>query len=328
MGIVFSFLFYNSNLNAVSSTGNASDKEITIQKGSSVRTIAILLENEHLIKNNLVFRIYCKINKKEKIIAGKYILNPSMSILQITDKLISGKVHIDTLRFTIPEGFEMRQIADKLSAEGIMTKEQFEKAVSAAAVEASYKYEFIKELPVRDNRLEGYLFPDTYDIYKNAAAEDVVGKMLGRFDTVYTETFRQRAKELDMTMDEVITLASIIEREAKHDDERKVISAVFHNRLKKKMMLQSCATIQYLLKERKEILTYKDLEIKSPYNTYKNIGLPPGPIASPGIKSIEAALYPENVDYLYFVAKNDGSHVFTRTYKEHINAQNKIKSNQ
>jgi len=129
-----------------------------------------------------------------------------------------------------------------------------------------------------------------------------------------------------MTIDEVVTLASIIEREAKTDEDRKLISSAFHNRLKNNMFLQSCATIQYILKERKEVLLYKDLEVQSPYNTYKNPGLPPGPIASPGLKSIEAALYPADTDYLYFFAKKDGTHVFSRTFKEHIQLQNKYKS--
>jgi len=149
--------------------------------------------------------------------------------------------------------------------------------------------------------------------------------MLSRFDTIFNDEYKKRAEELKMSIDEVITLASIIEREAKLEKDRKIISSVFHNRLKNKMLLQSCATIQYILKERKEVLLYKDLEVKSPYNTYKNPGLPPGPIASPGLKSIEAALYPDDTDYLYFFALNDGSHVFSKTFKEHIQAQNKYK---
>ena len=128
-----------------------------------------------------------------------------------------------------------------------------------------------------------------------------------------------------MSIDQVVTLASIIEREARLDKERKIISGVFHNRLKKKMLLQSCATVQYLLKEPKEELLYEDLEIDSPYNTYKYAGLPPGPIASPGLAAIEAALYPEDTDFLYFFALEDGSHVFTKTYNEHINTQNKYR---
>ncbi|OGO77563.1 MAG: hypothetical protein A2Y23_15720 [Clostridiales bacterium GWB2_37_7] len=128
-----------------------------------------------------------------------------------------------------------------------------------------------------------------------------------------------------MTLDQVVILASIIEREAKWDKDRKTISAVFHNRLKKNMKLESCATVQYLLKDQKPDLTYEDLKVDSPYNTYMYAGLPIGPISSPGAKSIEAALYPDDVDYLFFFVSKDGSHIFSRTYEEHLNAQNKLK---
>jgi UPF0755 protein len=225
------------------------------------------------------------------------------------------------MRFTIPEGFELRQIADRLEADGLVNKDKF----YAAVKESDLDYAFLKGIPNRENKLEGYLFPDTYEVFKNATEQDIINKMLGRFDQVFTEEYRQRARELNMSLDQVITLASIIEREAKLDKERKIISAVFHNRLNKKMKLESCATVQYLLKEQKSVLTYKDLEVDSPYNTYIYAGLPKGPIASPGVESIEAALYPDKVDFLFFFATKDGSHIFSKTYQEHLNAQNKIK---
>jgi UPF0755 protein len=244
-----------------------------------------------------------------------------MSVEQIVNKLAAGNAEVNSKRFTIPEGFELRQIAERLESEGLVNKDEFYAAID----KSKFDYAFVKDIPNRDNKLEGYLFPDTYDVFKNATEEEIINKMLNRFDQVFTEEYRQRAKELNMSYDQVITLASIIEREAKLDKERKIISAVFHNRLKKNIKLQSCATVQYLLKEQKEVLTYKDLEVDSPYNTYKYAGLPKGPIASPGAKSIEAALYPDKVDYLYFVANKDGSHIFTKTYQEHLNAQNKIR---
>lgn len=312
--------YYNSNLEAASKDGK--ETEIVIPRGTSVKGIGAILEKQGIIKNANVFYLYGKLSDKgEKVQAGSYVLSSSMTVPEIMDKLAAGKAKMDTARFTIPEGFEFREIADKLSEQGLADKEELYKAVNAA----SYKYDFIKDIPERENRLEGYLFPDTYEIYKNATEEEIIDKMLSRFNSVLTEEYRQRAKELNMSIDDVIILASVIEREAKLDSERKTVSAVFHNRLDKKMKLQSCATVQYILKERKPVLTYKDLEIDSPYNTYMYEGLPDGPIASPGAKSIEAALYPDNVDYLYFVAKDDGSHVFTRTYQEHLNAQNKIK---
>ncbi|MGE5633281.1 MAG: endolytic transglycosylase MltG [Caulobacteraceae bacterium] len=317
------FLYYNMGLKPVSAAGSSETKEIVIPKGSSLKAVSRILKDENVIKNSAVFDLYCKINKKaDKIKAGKYKIENSMSVPEVVDTIVSGKALIDTVKLTIPEGYNLEQIKEKIKALGVVNSDSIEAALDAN----KYKYDFIAAIPDRgDKKLEGYLFPDTYEIYKDTNAEAIVNKMLERFNSVFSEKYINRAKELNMTVDQVITLASIIEREAKLDSERKTISAVFHNRLKKGMMLQSCATVQYLLKEQKEVLTYKDLEIESPYNTYKHAGLPPGPIASPGLKSIEAALYPEDADYLYFVANNDGSHVFSRTYNEHLNAQNKIK---
>jgi len=322
LSLAAGFFYYDNGLNAISTSEGADIKEIVIPMGSSVKSIAKMLENESVIKDKLVFELYCKVNDKaEKIKAGKYSVNSSMNISEIVDVIVSGKALIDTVKFTIPEGYNLAQIAEKLESLELVSPENIKAALKAK----SYNYDFIGQIPEREKKLEGYLFPDTYEIYRDTTAEAIIDKLLGRFDTVFTEKYRNRAKELNMTIDQVLTLASIIEREAKLDSERKTISAVFQNRLKKNMMLQSCATVQYLFKEQKEVLTYKDLEIESPYNTYKHTGLPPGPIASPGIKSIEAALYPEKVDYLYFVAKDDGSHIFTKTYSAHLNAQNSIK---
>lgn len=320
--LAFLYFYYNTGLEAVSKADSANTMEIVIAKGSSVKTISKQLQSENVIKNSLVFELYCKANKEsEKLKAGRYRISNSMDVPEIVEVIVSGKALIDTVKFTIPEGYNLAQIEEKLNSLGVVSSENIQLALNSP----KYEYDFIGQIPEREKRLEGYLFPDTYEIYKDTTAEAIVDKLLGRFNTVFTEEYKNRAKELNMTIDQVITLASIIEREAKLDAERSRISAVFHNRLKKNMMLQSCATVQYLFKEQKEVLTYKDLEIESPYNTYKHAGLPPGPIASPGLKSIEAALYPEDSDYLYFVAKDDGSHVFTKTYSEHLNAQNKMK---
>ncbi|HYE84229.1 MAG TPA: endolytic transglycosylase MltG [Clostridia bacterium] len=321
LSMAASYFYYNSGLGAVSEQEGAAI-EIVIPKGSNVRTISKLLKEKDIIKNSLVFELYCKFNNKsDKIKAGKYSIDNSLEVPEIVEFIVSGKALIDTIKFTIPEGYNLAQIVERISSLEVVSPEN----IQAALGSNKYQYEFIGQIPDRENKLEGYLFPDTYEIYKDTTAETIIEKLLARFDDVFTEEYRNRAEELNMSIDQIITLASIIEREARLDTERKTISAVFHNRLKKNMLLQSCATVQYLLKEQKEVLTYKDLEIESPYNTYKHAGLPPGPIASPGLKAIEAALYPEDVDYLYFVAKDDGSHVFTKTYNEHLNAQNKLK---
>lgn len=314
------YIYYDWGLKPVES-GEPKVKQIVIPKGSGLKSVARLLKDESIIRDDRVFGLYCKLNNMEnKIKAGKYSLDNTMRVSEIVDKIVSGQALIDTVKLTIPEGYNLEQIIEKINDLGVVDSE----SIDAALKPSLYDYYFISQLPVRDKKLEGYLFPDTYELYKDTTAEAIIDKMLNRFDDVFTEEYRNRAEELNMTIDQVITLASIVEREAKLDSERKIISGVFHNRLKKNMMLQSCATVQYLFKEQKEVLTFKDLEIESPYNTYKHAGLPPGPIASPGLKSIEAALYPEDVEYLYFVAKDDGSHVFTKTYSEHLNAQNKI----
>lgn len=267
--------YYNTGLEAVNKSDSANGTEIVIPKGSSVKSISKLLESENVIKDRMVFELYCKINKKaDKIKAGKYSVSNSMDVPEIVDVIVSGKALIDTVKLTIPEGYNLNQIVERLNSLGVVSPENIQAALEAKR----YKYEFIGQIPEREKQLEGYLFPDTYEIYKDTTAEAIVDKLLGRFDAVFTEEYRNRAKELNMTIDQVITLASIIEREAKLDDERMIISEVFHNRLKKNMMLQSCATVQYLFKEQKEVLTYKDLEIESPYNTYKHAGLPRDPL--------------------------------------------------
>lgn len=322
LSLAAGFFYYNNGLEAISKAGSGEEKKIVIPKGSSVKSISRILEKDNMIKDSFAFELYLKVNKMEgKIKAGKYSLNNAMKVPEIVDVIVSGKALIDTVKFTIPEGYNLDQIVEKLNSLGVVSPESIQTALKAKV----YDYEFIGQIPQRENKLEGYLFPDTYEIYKDTTAEAIVDKLLERFDSLFTEEYRNRAKEMNMTIDQVIILASIIEREGKLDSERKTISAVFHNRLKKNMKLQSCATIQYILKEQKEVLTYKDLEIESPYNTYKYAGLPLGPIASPGLKSIEAALYPEEADYLYFVTKGDGSHIFSRTYDEHLRAQNKAK---
>ncbi len=320
--IISAALFQYNNMKPKS---NAESKEIIrieIPVGSNVHSIANLLEQKGVIKSSFAFRLYSKVNDLEdKYKAGIYDLDNSKDIKEIASMLQYGKGFVEIVKFTIPEGFEVRMIVDKLVESGLGDEDKFYEIIN----DHPFDYDFLQNISRKEERLEGYLFPDTYEVYKNTSEQEIINKMLERFDHIFNEEYKKRVSELNMTVDEVITLASIIEREAKVDEERKIISSVFHNRLKKKMLLQSCATVQYVLKERKEVLLYKDLEVNSPYNTYKNPGLTPGPIASPGLKSIEAALYPDETDYLYFVAKNDGTHVFTKTFKEHIEAQNKLK---
>ncbi len=323
---LFSFLFSNSYYqNSINPVDKNDNKEysVIIPVGASTLKIASILKENDLIKNENVFRLYCRLNKLDgKFKAGEYIFTKKMDVKSIVKDITNGNTHVEIIRITIPEGYEMRMIANKFETLGLCSSEAFMKAANSL----DYNFDFLKELPKRDNQLEGYLFPDTYDFLKTSTPKDIVNRLLARFNDIYIKKYKSVADKKGLSMDKVITMASLIEREAKKDNERAEVSAVFYNRLNIKMRLQSCATVQYILKSRKDVLLYKDLEIDSPYNTYKNSGLPPGPIASPGEKSIISALYPDKTDYLYFVAKKDGSHIFSKTYAEHLTAKNSIEN--
>jgi UPF0755 protein len=307
------------------STENTDIIKVEIAEGSNTSQIASKLSEKKLIRDERVFKYVAKKEGMDsKFKAGNYSLSQSMDMREITENLTNGAVEHGDYSFTVPEGYEIRQIADLLSEDGVVDREKFIKLASDTD-RYRQEYDFLDAVP-EDKGLEGYLYPDTYMIDKSSdnIEEFIIKMMLKNFDRYYTEEHVKRAEELGLNTNEVITLASIVEREARVESERPLVSAVFHNRINDGMSLQSCATVQYILEERKPVLSYEDTKIESPYNTYKYAGLPPAPIASPGVASIEAALNPDDVDYMYFVAKEDGSgsHVFSKTYQEHIDAQN------
>ncbi len=291
----------------------AGSVSFTVPAGASTSSIGRLLEEQGLIRSSKVFKIMSKkAGYDGKYQAGEYQLSAAMPLDEIMHTLLHGKA--DTKRFTIPEGYDIRRTAEALEAASICTADAFRKEVA----EGSFDHWFLEGLPAGADRLEGYLFPETYEVYASASAHDVVERMLAQFEKVFTDEYRSRAAEIGMSVQDVIILASIIEREAVVQEDRPVIAGVFYNRLERGMLLQSCATVQYILGEQKARLTNADTQIESPYNTYLHEGLPPGPICSPGELSIRAALWPEETDYLYFLAKGDGSHVFSRTHEEHL----------
>ncbi len=294
--------------------------EVTVAQGASTAEIAQQLNKQGIIRYPLFFRIVSRLGGHDADYKqGTFLLKPKcgyQTIFQTLSDPASGQNH--SVKITIPEGFEFRQIADRLEEAGLIDRDVF----YDLAENEPFDYDFIRDLPQRENRLEGYLFPDTYLFTKDTDTEKtILDAMLKRFDEVVnTDANRARAQELGMSLDEVVTLASVIEREALGDADRKDVSSVFHNRLKSTEYpyLQSCATVQYVLQERKAVLSEADTKISSPYNTYQNKGLPIGPIASPGAASIEAALYPNQTDYLFFVLGSDGEHHFSKTYEEHL----------
>lgn len=295
---------------------NKKDIIIDIPSGSSVSNISNILYENKLIKNKALFKLVVKLsNDSHSIKAGKYLVNQTYSNKDILNLLISGKIYNDGIKVTIPEGLTSKEIIDILVNKNIGDKANYEKLVKEPS-KFYDKYPFLKESDI--TLLEGFLYPDTYYFSKDDSEFKVLSTMISRFTSEYTDELIKRQKELNMTLEEVVNMASIIEKEAVLDKDRPLIASVFYNRLKIGMPLQSDATIQYIFDERKQIVTYNDLKIDSPYNTYINKGLPPTPISNPGIKSIKAALYPEKTDYLYFVATIDGGNNYSTNYQDHL----------
>ncbi len=323
IGILICGKLYLDNATSAVSSDKQADKSIEILSGSNTGDISRILKENNLIKNELVFKAYSKLSKKSsKYKAGMYKFNESMNQEDISNELVKGGKLKTTVKFTIPEGFELKQIAERLDKSGLVNKDKF-MALTSDVDRFKSEYTFLKDLP-KQSTLEGYLYPSTYEIFEDATEEDIIKKMLDAFGKVYTKDIELKAKQLGMDTNQIITLASIIEREAVLEKERYTMSGVFHNRLKVDMPLQSCATVQYALGERKQVLSNKDVRIDSKYNTYINAGLPPAPISSPGVDSIKAAANPENIDYLFFVRTgDDGSHTFSKTYNDHLKAKNR-----
>ncbi len=289
--------------------------QIDIPTGSTVSQIGKILVDQGIIRSELAFRIATRLHGYgDSYKAGLYNLNIGSDLESIMEDLTKGSVYKETVRFTIPEGYELRQIAELLHEKGIADREEFLREVE----EGDFPYDFIKDIPARKNRLEGYLFPDTYEVFVGETANSIIARMLGRFGEVARDVGLLDLKKGDMTMDEVVILASVIEREAGTPEELPLVSSVFHNRLKINMHLRSCATVLYVLETRKPRLSNKDTQIESPYNTYIEPGLPLGPIASPGKDALRAAMEPADSDYLYFQATGKGTNVFSSNYDDFL----------
>ena len=317
---VLAFRYYKQGLLAMN-PDSPKDVSISIPASTSSMAIGEILHENGLIKHPLIFR-YEIVSKGVggKLKAGDYELSTGMDVDEIIDSLTKGGRSQNTARFTIPEGYEMREIADRLAQEEIVNKDRFLELVSDKA-NFEEEYDFLKLLDDGQD-LEGFLFPSTYEIFLGSSEEEVIEKMLEGFEKIYEEDLKSKIQEMDLDLNEIITMASIVEREGKVEEELPIMSAVFHNRIEEGMMLQSCATVQYILGERKPILSNEDTRTPSPFNTYINQGLPPSPIASPGKVALLAAVNPADVDYLFFVLTgDDGTHTFTKTYDEHLKAK-------
>lgn len=301
-----------------------------IDKGMSTKEIAEQLYNLGLIKNKTIYRFLSKFNGFDgQYKVGTYTLSDGLSYDEVM-VLLAGDP--ETVKVTFPEGFTTEQIAARLEANNVVTAEEFLDAVEKVNISS---YPFLSEVAgaSRDHRLDGYLFPDTYEFDVKANVDDVIYKMLNRFNELYLPAYYVKSEEIGLTTDQVITLASIVEREAKLQSERPVIAGVFMNRLNSEdaslKKLQSCATIRYVYKKlyNEDVIniTEEHEKVEDLYNTYLHDGLTPGPICSPGLQSIKAVLNYEKNDYYFFVlnAKDGvGSHIFSKTYQEHLQAKN------
>lgn len=312
--------YINENLEAVDRTD---DTKIVVEipSGSTTDNIAQLLYENNLIKNKLAFKYYAEKTGRDMLLkAGNFVLSRNMNADELLQALIKGGSSGNTANITVIEGLTLEDAAKSISEQlGL----NYDKLLDVMNNASMFKddFEFLKDNPDIQN-LQGYLMPDTYNVYINSSEEDIIKVLLSQFDEFYLDEIKPRMEKSKLSFEEVINLASIVEKEALLDEERDEVAAVFLNRLDIDMKLQSCATVNYAHGEWKERLTYEDIAIDSPYNTYVVEGLPPSPINSPGRVSIIAVLEPADVDYLFFVAKGDGSHYFSKDYDEHINAAN------
>lgn len=295
-----------------------------VREGQSASEVGRQLERQGLIRSALVFRVIVQTRGVESRIGrGVYVLRATMTTSQIVDVLVAGAM-APGRRMTVPEGWRAIQVARLLERIGAVKASEFMAVVADPGRIAPY-HDLLENAP----SLEGYLFPDSYELDTNPSAEAIAKRMVQEFDRRFTLELRRKAKALGLSLQQAVTLASIVEREAMLPEERRLISGVFHNRLRAGMPLQADPTVQYALASRdldaaaaydywKQELTPDDLAVNSPYNTYLYRGLPPGPVCAPGLESLVAAVEPAQTDYLYFVARGDGGHAFARTLEEHL----------
>lgn len=298
------------------SHGNTPVK-VTIEEGDSAADIAKRLRQEGVITSATIFRALAWIQGRQgRFKPGTYTFFTGMRYGEVFDMLEAGPQNL--VRITIPEGLTVSQTASRVEEAIGLSAEEFLRASS----EGGYDTPLIP--PEKAGNLEGFLFPKTYEFPAEAQAREVIETLLSQFRSETSDLNWERARELGVTPYQVVIVASLIEREVVLDAERPIVAAVIYNRLRKDMLLQIDATVQYALPEWKEVLTYEDLKVPSPYNTYLNKGLPPAPICSPGLASLKAALEPAEVDYLFYVATGDGGHFFTSDYEEFLRVKREV----
>ncbi len=287
---------------------------VTVAPGRSFGALVEDLHRRGVVDSPLRLKLLARLEGYDrKIKAGEYRLSAAMKPRELLDVLAEGRVHL--YRVTIPEGFNLYQIAERLAQSSLVSAGDFIRAATDSRETARYG--------IAGETFEGYLFPDTYAFARGVTARQIVAAMVERFWKEFTPAWKARARELGLSVHQVVTLASIVEKETGSAAERPLIASVFFNRLKKGMRLESDPTVIYAIPNFNGNLTRRDLKTRTPYNTYRIRGLPPGPIANPGAAALRAVLYPAQTDFLYFVARKDGTHQFSRTLREHNRAVNR-----
>ncbi len=319
---VYNFTFtsfdYGKNLgNKMSSEKPSKEVEITLENESTIDEVAKILQDNEVIENALLFKLESKLKGTDRNFqAGTYIVNTNMDNNQLDTALRFVELASNDQKITVLEGYRIEDIARYLENKEILKAKDFIEACNTG----EFDYGFLEDVPKRENRLEGYLFPDTYFISEKATPEEIINKMLKRFDEIYNYSYVEQGEAIGLSMDQVITIASIIEKEIKINEERSALSALIKNRLASNMNLQMLSTVVYALDKKADRLTEEDLNTQSPYNTFVIQGLPHGPICNPGKASIEAVLNPEDSNVLYFVLTNKetNEHLFTASEEEYL----------
>ena len=298
------------------------------EENISAKDVSKILKEYGVIKFPWAFRLYSSLKHYDEFKSGKFELDTSMDYGQIINNLMRVSTYTETVEVTIPEGYTLDQIAELMENSMVCSKDDL--LETAATYE--FKHDFLQDIPMEENRLEGFLFPDTYEFYKNEKPVNVLNKMLNNFDSKYSDDLQKAVEETGYSLYEIITIASMVEREAVLASEQSTIAGVIMNRLNDSAdfpYLNIDATVQYALGEHKSALTSEDLKVDSPYNTYIYKGLPKGPICNPGMGAILASINPESHNYYYYVASGDesGSHIFSKTLEEHNQARESVKQN-
>ena len=320
IGVLIFLILYNKTIERPLKT-NEKSVVIEVRQGEGFYDVLNRLDKENKIFNKLLIKVKLSIDKRNiKLNEGIYEIETNSNLDELITALESTAENKDVIKLTIPEGYSIDEIAGAVEAEGFCTKEEF--------INAAKEYtlpNFVKADSKKRYNIEGFLYPDTYLIKKGSDANQIINMMIYRFNQVLNQVKDETGLNIkDEEIEKAITIAAMIEKEAKFDIDRPLISSVIYNRLEKGMKLQLDATVLYALGYHVDIVLNKHLEVDSPYNTYKYEGLPVGPICNPGIKSIKSALLPTKTDYLYYILQKDGTHYFSNNYDDFLNKKNEL----